>query len=123
MKLQTVLLPLLFLATVHAQGAPVAKPAVASKSASTPAPVSTSASRPIGSTAVEAADNAQEPGKLRPENRVVPQIVLPLSSDRNSRDSARGSASPTAGQIDESAARCAAQKTKAARQDCKAGSK
>lgn len=123
MRLQTVFLSLVFVALTQVQAAPVAKPAAASSSASSPAPASPRRDRPVGPAAAQAADNAQEPGKLRPENRVIPQIVLPLRTDPNSGSTSGRAASATSGQIDQSAARCAAQKTKTAREECRARSK
>lgn len=63
---------LLALGTASAQAAPAATDA--------PAPPASAASQaiPLRSTAVKAAENANEPGELRPEQRVIPQLSIPL---------------------------------------------
>jgi hypothetical protein len=72
---------------------------------------------PKGVSAVDAANSAQEPGKVRPAHEVVPQIVVPL---RNGKADAEGGGEATGGHIDQEAARCAAQKTRSERRICKA---
>ena len=75
------------------------------------------ASQPAGpgSPAVRAAENAEVPGDLRPENRALPQLSIPLK-----RKASKGAASGAAGSnnIDDAAARCLARKTKWERAEC-----
>ena len=85
-------------------------------SASSPRATVPSVARPSQNSAADAADNAQEPGKLRPEHEVIPQIVLPLRG-KGTQDLAVGR-KPTGIGIDQQAARCVAQKTKAERESC-----
>lgn len=87
-----------------AQGAAPARPASA--------PV-TAASRvvPTRNAAVMAAENAKEPGVQRPEERVIPQISVPLKP-RNSGAAAAATASAPVGSVpgavNDMAARCMA---------------
>lgn len=80
-----------------------------------------SASQPVGSgsPAVQASENAEMPGDLRPEKRAVPQISIPLK--RRGADSTAAAASTAAGKngIDDDAARCSAKKTPRERADCR----
>jgi hypothetical protein len=91
-----------------AQGAAPARPASAPASA----PV-TAASRvvPTRNAAVMAAENAKEPGVQRPEERVIPQISVPLKP-RNSGAAAAATASAPVGSVpgavNDMAARCMA---------------
>jgi len=97
----------------------LAFPASAADTAAAPNGPARSASQPMGSSpAVRAAENAELPGDLRPEERIVPQISIPLKR-RGVASPARG-ASAASGKngIDDDAARCSAKKTKAERDDC-----
>jgi hypothetical protein len=72
----------------------------------------------------ELRDSASTPGDLRPEERVTPQIVIPLRKTvpppKAPRAAARrGTAASSAG-IDDLAARCEAQASAAAREKCRA---
>ena len=93
--------------------------------ASAPVPAA-AASKPIPtrSTAVKAAENANEPGVLRPEQPVIPQITLPLKG-RNSPSSAAPSASLPAGSVpgavNDGAARCLATSGAAEKAACERG--
>lgn len=99
---------------------PSVMPASSPSSAAVPA---AAASKPIPSrsTAVKAAENANEPGVLRPEQRVIPQITLPLKG-RNSPSSAAPSASLPAGSVpgavNDGAARCLATSSAAEKAAC-----
>ena len=68
-----------------------------------------------GSPAVRAAENAEVPGDLRPENRALPQLSIPLK-----RKASKGAASAAGGSkgIDDDAARCLAKNTKRERAEC-----
>ncbi|OYV01984.1 MAG: hypothetical protein CFE45_02445 [Burkholderiales bacterium PBB5] len=99
------------------------KPAPAASAPRTtapPAPTARGKAVPKRESAVDAADHAQEPGRLRPEQAVVPQIVVPLRA-HTAPAPARAGAKATGGEIDQDAARCAAQTTAAERERCKAG--
>ncbi len=72
---------------------------------------------PRGVPAADAANSAQEPGKLRPAQETVSQIVLPL---RAGAVRPAAASAPSGPGIDDAAARCAAQKTRAERRACKA---
>lgn len=98
-------------------------PAVAQSSAS-PASAAASAPRravdqdaPRRATPAELRDSATAPGDLRPEERVTPQIVIPL------RKAARRPAGAASGGIDDTAARCEAQSSPRARERCRAAGK
>ncbi len=69
-------------------------------------------------------DSASTPGDLRPEERVTPQIVIPLRKTapptKAERAAARrGTAASSVG-IDDSVARCEAQSSEQAREKCRA---
>jgi hypothetical protein len=83
----------------------VGKPAPAASAASGAQPQQR---LPSTSPAVRASEESQVPGDLRPENRVVPQVAIPLRRDRVGRSSDAASAGKSGGQIDDSAARRAA---------------
>ena len=94
----------------------------ASAPASAPAP---STPEPRVQTPTELRDSATPPGDLRPEERVTPQIVIPLRktapSTKAQRAAARrGVAASASGGIDDSAARCEAEASKATREACRA---
>ena len=96
-----------------------------------PAPASAAASAPSAAkpgprlqTPVELREGATVPGDVRPEERVTPQIVVPLRKNappptKAQRAAARrGTAASASGGIDDSVARCEAQASKAAREKC-----
>ncbi|WP_457422721.1 hypothetical protein [Roseateles sp. P5_E7] len=65
---------------------------------------------PTRNAAITAAENAKEPGNQRPEERVIPQIRIPLKSRRNAAAATTPSV-PTGnvlGGVDDGAARCMA---------------
>ena len=108
-------------------GAACAQPSVMRASPPSSAPVpAAAASKPIPSRspAVKAAENAIEPGVLRPEQRVIPQITLPLQG-RNSPSSAAPAASLPAGSVpgavNDGAARCLATSGAAEKAACERG--
>ena len=73
-------------------------------------------------TPTELRDSASTPGDLRPEERVTPQIVLPLRQGVPApRTAARRSATASSAGIDDSVARCEAQASEEARRVCRAG--
>ena len=76
-------------------------------------------------TPTELRDSASTPGDLRPEERVTPQIVLPLRqgvpATKAPRTAARRSATASSAGIDDSVARCEAQASEEARRVCRAG--
>ena len=76
-------------------------------------------------TPTELRDSASTPGDLRPEERVTPQIVIPLRKSApptkaQRAATRRGIAASASGGIDDSAARCEAEASKAAREECRA---
>ncbi|MBW8843729.1 MAG: hypothetical protein JF607_01970 [Burkholderiales bacterium] len=85
-----------------APSSPPASAAAPANAASKPAP---------RNPAITAAENAKEPGNQRPEERVVPQISIPLKT-RNSSAAATATASApigsVPGRVNEGAARCLA---------------
>lgn len=91
--------------------------------AATAAPASapmTAASRanPPRNPAIVAAENAKEPGVQRPEERVIPQISVPLKS-RNVPDPAASSApAGVPGVVNDGAARCLAMRGAAEKAAC-----
>jgi hypothetical protein len=100
----------------------------AAPAASAPASVpQASKPGPRVQTPTERREGATTPGDLRPEEKVTPQIVIPLRKatpppTKAERAAARrGTAASSAG-IDDSAARCEAQVSKAAREKCSASS-
>ncbi|MFG6416120.1 hypothetical protein ACG02S_19670 [Roseateles sp. DC23W] len=92
--------------------------------ASAPVP-DTAASRqvPTRNPAIRAAENAKEPGVQRPEERVIPQISLPLRS-RNvtPATSASAPAGSIPGGVNDDAARCLAAGTAQEKAACERGS-
>lgn len=90
--------------------------AQAAAPASAAAPM-TAASRamPARNPAVVAAENAKEPGVQRPDERVIPQISVPLKSRAVPQASA--SAAST-GVVNDAAARCLASGNAAAKAAC-----
>lgn len=93
---------------------PAAEVRAQARSASAPASGATAPSKriPQPQTAVQAADKAQTP-ELKPENPVVPQLRIALGADRGGSAPIAG-----AGEIDDSAARCLAERSASARQAC-----
>ena len=80
--------------------------------ASAPVPMpAASQAIPLRSTAVKAAENANEPGKLRPEQRVIPQISVPLKGNPGLSPAAPVTTLPAGsvpGAVNDGAARCLA---------------
>ena len=115
------------LATVVA-GAACAQPATpqpASAPASAPAPV-TAASRqaPTRNAAVMASENAKEPGNQRPEERVIPQISIPLRNRNVMPLAAIPASAPIGsvpGRVNEGAARCLAISSASEKAACERG--
>ncbi len=60
------------------------------------------------------------PGDLRPEDRVKPQIVVPLRKEAPSLASPAARSASASGGIDDTAARCEAQASRQARERCRA---
>jgi hypothetical protein len=118
------------------QSAAAAPPAMTASAAARPASAASAAAGPqapvrpglpVPSPAVRAAQQAQQPGKVRPENAVVPQVAVPLRRTDTPSPPAVAASSPpgprsgTAGDgVDERAARCLALPTKAERDRCTA---
>ena len=99
-------------AALAATSAACAQAVASPSSASAPVPM-TAASRalPTRSTAITAAENAKEPGNQRPEERVIPQISIPLKSRNVSPLAATASSAPAGrvpGGVNAGAARCLA---------------
>lgn len=71
----------------------------------------------------ESANQAAQPGDLRPEHPVTPQIRIPLGKPATPATPAKPVARPAPvapGAIDDAAARCEAEASDAARADCRA---
>ena len=88
----------------------LAAPAKPAPAASVPG-AQNRAGKVTSSPVVRASEDAQMPGEVRPENRVVPQITVPLRRDKSGAASSP-SQSGSAPQIDERAARKAARREK-----------
>lgn len=106
-------------------GAAAAQPATPARPASAPAsaPVpQTAASRqvPERNPAIRAAENAKEPGVQRPDERVIPQISVPLRS-RNIVPAASAPAGSIPGGVNDDAARCLAARTAQDKAACERG--
>ena len=107
-------------AAISGASAQPATPAAAPASAAEPM---TAASRqvPNRNPALTAAENTREPGNQRPEERVIPQISIPLKS-RNSPATATTNATVPAGSVaggvDDGAARCLARGNAAEKAAC-----
>lgn len=77
-------------------------------------------------TPAERREGSSAPGDLRPEEKVTPQIVIPLRKGlppptKAERAAARRGTAASSAAIDDAAARCEAQSSKAAREQCGAG--
>lgn len=76
-------------------------------------------------TPTELREGSSAPGDLRPEEKVTPQIVIPLRKGppptKAERAAARRGTAAASAAIDDAAARCEAQSSKAAREQCGAG--
>ncbi|WP_157281694.1 hypothetical protein [Pelomonas sp. Root1237] len=113
------------LATVVA-GAACAQPAAplpASAPASAPM---TAASRqvPTRNAAITASENAKEPGNQRPEERVIPQISIPLRNKNVMPLAAIPASAPVGsvpGRVNEGAARCVAISSASEKAACERG--
>ncbi len=110
--LAVALLPALAQTPTPAASAPASAPKVS-------APV------PRVQTPAEIREGASTPGDLRPEEKVTPQIVIPLRKGppptKAERAAARRGTAASSAAIDDAAARCEAQSSKAAREKCGAG--
>jgi hypothetical protein len=74
--------------------------------------------------AVVAAENAKEPGAQRPEERVIPQLSVPLQSRRNAALAAAAASAPPGsvpGAVNDGAARCLAARSASERAACERG--
>lgn len=111
--LATVLLPALAQSPMAAASAPASAP-------------QTSGPGPRVLTPTERRESSSAPGDLRPEEKVTPQIVIPLRKGsppptKAERAAARRGIAASSAAIDDAAARCEAQTSKAAREKCGAG--
>jgi len=96
---------------------PAARAPAAAPRASAPAPALRSPA--------ESRQEATIPGDLRPDEKVTPQLVIPLRKNAPGAkpervDVRRDAAASAPGSIDDAAARCEAQSSKAARARCHA---
>ena len=98
-------------------------PGAPSSPAAPPAPVRKTGPRLL--TPAESRDSATVPGDLRPERRVTPQISVPLGkrapapNEPASRPGRAAAAVLPAGDIDDAAARCEAQRGEQVRAKCR----
>jgi hypothetical protein len=120
-------LPLMTAAALAAAMVPAlaqpAAPAAPSASAAASAPAKPP---PRVQTPTELRERATVPGDVRPEERVTPQIVVPLRKTgppptKTERAAARRGDPSASGAIDDAAAKCEAQASDAARRACRAG--
>lgn len=100
---------LALLAAAFCGAAPAQPPAAPARPASAAEPA-VAASRwvPARNAAVTAAENAKEPGVQRPQERVLPQLRVPLASRSVT---VAASAPAGTGTVDDGAARCVAART------------
>lgn len=110
-------------AGAQAVAPPPPPPQAASAPASAPLPM-TAASRqnPTRNAAITASENAKEPGNQRPEERVIPQISIPLKPRHGT--AAAGTAPAPAGvpgAVNDGAARCTAAGNAGERAACERG--
>jgi hypothetical protein len=119
-------LPFLSAAALAASWLPaLAQTAAPAASAARPAAVAPPASAPDPrlQTPTAQREGATIPGDLRPEEKVTPQIVVPLrrsaEPERGERADARRGATAAPAPVDDAAARCEAQSSKAARERCR----
>jgi len=107
--------------SAEAQAAKLPSPASAA-SATVPA---NAASQPVPSrnAVVRASENAKEPGNQRPEERVVPQISIPLKSRNIAPTPAIPASAPgnVPGGVDDGAARCMASRNAGEKAACERG--
>ena len=103
-----------------------AQPAVPAPAASAaPAPAAASRAKPGKHlpTPTEKRESATAPGDIRPERPVLPQVRIPIGKAPPAALPASGAErrarTAPAGAIDDSAARCGAEKTPALRQACR----
>lgn len=92
--------------------------------ASAPVPATAASKSPTRSAAVRAAENAKEPGNQRPEERVIPQISLPLKSRHGTATAATTASAPAGsvpGRVNEGVARCMAATGDAEKAACERG--
>lgn len=110
--------------SAEAQPAKPPSPPASAASATVPA---NAASQPVPSrnAAVRAAENAKEPGNQRPEERVVPQISIPLKSRNIAPTPAIAASAPgnVPGGVDDGAARCLASRSAGEKAACERGLK
>jgi len=79
---------------------------------------------PTRNAAVMAAENAKEPGNQRPEERLIPQISIPLKSRDRTAAAANAASAPAAsvpGHVDDGAARCLAAGSSLEKAACERG--
>lgn len=121
--LGVVLIALVSAGVACAQGVEPVVPPLSPASAPTPA---IAASKPIQmrSPAVRAAEKANEPGTLQPEQRVIPQISVPLKRRDVPSPATPAASRPlgsVAGTVNDGAARCIAVNGAAERAACERG--
>ena len=103
---------------LHAQLTVPAAAAVAAASAASSPPSAKPGRRVL--TPTEKRESSSMPGDLRPEDRVTPQIVVPLrkgASAQAERPATRAASTPAG--INDTAARCEAQASREARERCR----
>ncbi|WP_457354490.1 hypothetical protein [Roseateles sp. P5_D6] len=113
------------LATVVADAACAQPAAPLPASAPASAPM-TAASRqvPTRNAAITASENAKEPGNQRPEERVIPQISIPLRNKNVMPLAAIPASAPVGsvpGRVNEGAARCVAISSASEKAACERG--
>ncbi len=111
-------------AHAFAQSVEPVVPPTSPASATGPAPP---ASTPIQtrSPAVRAAEKAKEPGILQPEQRVIPQISVPLKRANSATPATPAASRPAgsvAGTVNDGVARCVAASDAAEKAACERGS-
>lgn len=73
---------------------------------------------PTQSPAVTAAENAKEPGAQRPDERVIPQVSIPLKGRQVIAPATSAASAAVPGGINEAAARCRASRNADDRAAC-----
>ncbi|MEO5770534.1 MAG: hypothetical protein ABIQ29_00550 [Burkholderiaceae bacterium] len=117
----------LLAAAMAAALAPWALPLLAQPISAVAAPASAPASSPAAAppgrrvqTPAEKRENSSMPGDLRPEDRVKPQIIVPVRKEASSPTLPAARSASASGGIDDTAARCEAQASRQARERCRA---
>ena len=109
--------------SADAQPAAAPVPAPSAPASATVPAIAASQPVPSRNAAVRAAENAKEPGNQRPEERVIPQISIPLRQKNIAPSPATPASAPgnVPGGVDDGAARCLAARNAGEKAACERG--